>query len=109
MKVSLPIGRRVQAADHQRRQELGHVEAMVREERRQDAAKLRHSDGSQWIGRGAESTRLAQREIAEGRLSVSLPDSGIRETLHSLAYPLIHADRPIIRAFEEWLVGELQI
>jgi LysR family glycine cleavage system transcriptional activator len=61
------------------------------------------------LGVALESTRLAQREIAQGRLSVPLPDSGIRETLHSLVYPLIHADRPIIRAFEEWLVGELQI
>lgn len=48
------------------------------------------------LGVALESTRLAQREVAEGRLSVPLPDSGIRETLHSLAYPLIHADRPII-------------
>ncbi len=61
------------------------------------------------LGVALESTRLTQREIAEGRLSVPLPDSGIRETLHALAYPLIHADRSIIRAFEEWLVGELQI
>mgnify|MGYP001598550409 FL=1 len=48
------------------------------------------------LGVALESTRLAQREIAEGRLSVPLPDSGIRETLHSLVYPLIQADRPII-------------
>ena len=33
------------------------------------------------LGVALESTRLAQREIAEGRLSVPLPDSGIRETL----------------------------
>lgn len=61
------------------------------------------------LGVALESTRLAQREIAEGRLVAPLPGSAIRETLHSLVYPLIHAERPIIKAFEAWLLNELQI
>ncbi|MBF7009946.1 LysR substrate-binding domain-containing protein [Novosphingobium resinovorum] len=59
------------------------------------------------LGVALESTRLAQRELAEGRLVAPLPGCTIRETLHSLVYPLIHADRPIIRAFETWLLAEL--
>lgn len=59
------------------------------------------------LGVALESTRLAQREIAEGRLVTPLPEAAIRETLHSLVYPLIHAERPIIRAFEAWLDEEL--
>ncbi|GLK44188.1 LysR substrate-binding domain-containing protein [Novosphingobium resinovorum] len=59
------------------------------------------------LGVALESTRLAQRELAEGRLVAPLPGCEIRETLHSLVYPLIHADRPIIRAFETWLLAEL--
>lgn len=61
------------------------------------------------LGVALESTRLAQREIAEGKLVAPLPGLGIRETLHSLVYPLIHADRSIIRAFEVWLLDELRI
>lgn len=60
------------------------------------------------LGVALESTRLAQREIAEGRLVTPLPEAAIQETLHSLVYPLIHADRPIIRAFEAWLNAELE-
>ncbi|WP_159983262.1 MULTISPECIES: LysR substrate-binding domain-containing protein [unclassified Novosphingobium] len=59
------------------------------------------------LGVALESTRLAQRELADGKLVTPLPQCTIRETLHSLVYPLIHADRPIIRAFETWLLGEL--
>lgn len=59
------------------------------------------------LGVALESTRLAERELAEGRLIAPLPDHVIRETLHSLVYPLIHSDRPIIRAFEKWLLAEL--
>lgn len=61
------------------------------------------------LGVALESTRLAQREIAEGRLVAPLPGNVIRETLHSLVYPLIHAERPIIKAFEAWLLDELQL
>lgn len=59
------------------------------------------------LGVALESTRLAQREIAEGKLVAPLPHCTIRETLHSLVYPLIHAERPIIKAFEAWLLNEL--
>lgn len=59
------------------------------------------------LGVALESTRLAERELAEGRLVAPLPDCTIRETLHSLVYPLIHADRPIIQAFEAWLLAAL--
>jgi DNA-binding transcriptional LysR family regulator len=60
------------------------------------------------LGVALESTRLAQRELAEGKLVAPLLGCSIRETLHSLVYPLIHAERPIIRAFETWLLEELR-
>jgi LysR family transcriptional regulator, glycine cleavage system transcriptional activator len=61
------------------------------------------------LGIALESTRLAQRELAEGRLVAPFRDGvgSLRETLHSLVYPTIHAGRPIIKAFSSWLLSEL--
>lgn len=63
------------------------------------------------LGVALESTRLAQRELEEGRLVAPLRDGNgtISETLHYLVYPTIHAGRPIVRAFQDWLLRELGI
>lgn len=61
------------------------------------------------LGIALESTRLAERELADGRLVAPFADerAHVRETLHSLVYPTIHAERPIIKAFRAWITREI--
>lgn len=63
------------------------------------------------LGIALESTRLAQREMSEGRLVAPFADerAHIRGALHSLVYPSIHAERPIIKAFRAWILDELGV
>ncbi|MET0428906.1 MAG: LysR substrate-binding domain-containing protein [Microvirga sp.] len=63
------------------------------------------------LGVALESTRLAERELATGRLVTPLSGSGaaIRYVGHNLVYPRYAQRRPPLRVFAEWLMGELGI
>lgn len=63
------------------------------------------------LGVALESARMAERELADGRLVSPLSGqlSPVPAVLHSLVYPSIHANRPIIRAFAAWLEAELAL
>ena len=56
-----------------------------------------------------ESTRLAEREIADGRLVPLLQDvsSDIRYVWHYLVFPQLAQRRRTLQAFSRWMLGEL--
>jgi DNA-binding transcriptional LysR family regulator len=58
-----------------------------------------------------ESTRLAEREIAAGRLVAPLAgrSEDIRYTGHYLVFPPSSQRREPLKVFARWLVGELSI
>lgn len=61
------------------------------------------------LGVALESTRLAARELANGRLVAPFAGRGgdIRYVGHHLAYPRSGPQRRLARRFAEWLLGEL--
>lgn len=61
------------------------------------------------LGVALESTRLAERELAAGRLVAPLIGSArnIRYVGHRLVYPKVGAKRRTVRVFAEWLAAEL--
>lgn len=61
------------------------------------------------LGVALESTRLAERELAAGRLVAPLIGSArsIRYVGHHLVYPKAGAKRRTVRVFAEWLAAEL--
>ena len=61
------------------------------------------------LGVALESTRLAERELASGRLVAPLIGSArnIRYVGHHLVFPKAGAKRRIVRIFAEWLSAEL--
>ncbi len=61
------------------------------------------------LGVALESTRLAERELASGRLVAPLIGSArnIRYVGHHLVYPRAGSKRRTVRTFAEWLVAEL--
>nr|WP_237480615.1 LysR substrate-binding domain-containing protein [Lichenibacterium sp. 6Y81] len=61
------------------------------------------------LGVALESTRLAERELASGRLVAPLAGiaQDVRYVGHSLVYPKRGAGRRTLRVFAQWLLAEL--
>lgn len=61
------------------------------------------------LGVCLDSTRLAARDLAAGRLVCPLEGRcrDLEENDHFLVYPRRSADRPIVRAFTRWILAEL--
>jgi len=61
------------------------------------------------LGVALESTLLAERELATGRLVAPLEgrSTDIRYIGHRLVYPRTRRLRAAVRAFAEWLTSEL--
>ncbi|WP_439472217.1 LysR substrate-binding domain-containing protein [Brevundimonas sp.] len=61
------------------------------------------------LGVCLDSTRLAERELASGRLVAPLDGQcdNLIYAPHYLVYPKRNAQRPIVAAFARWLIGEL--
>lgn len=74
-----------------------------------DRSFLAISAAAEGLGIALESTRLAERELASGRLV--MPFSGaaksIRYVGHNLVYPRYVRQRHPLKAFSEWLLAEL--
>ena len=63
------------------------------------------------LGVALESTRLAERELAAGRLVAPLATRArnIRYVGHYLVYPKAGTKRRTVRIFAEWLCAELGV
>lgn len=64
---------------------------------------------SSGLGVALESTRLAEREIATGKLVVPLKGRSVdvRYVGHYLVFPRASRQRRAVRAFAEWVTSEL--
>lgn len=73
-----------------------------------DRSFMAISAAADGLGVCLDSTRLAERELASGRLVMPLAGQthDVIEAGHHLVYPRRNADRPIVRAFTRWLLGE---
>ncbi len=76
-----------------------------------DRSFLAIAMASSGLGVTLESTRLAEREIAEGRLVAPLAGraNDIRYVGHHLAFPRAARQRRSVRAFVAWILGELDL
>ena len=74
-----------------------------------DRSFLAISSAVNGLGIALESTRLAEREIADGRLVPLLQDvsSDIRYVGHYLVFPQLAQRRRTLQAFSRWMLGEL--
>ncbi|MCC2976525.1 LysR family transcriptional regulator [Sphingomonas sp. PL-96] len=74
-----------------------------------DRSFMAISAAADGLGICLDSTRLAERELANGRLVAPLEgrSEDLAETGHYLVYPKRNADRPIVKAFTRWLLDEL--
>jgi DNA-binding transcriptional LysR family regulator len=63
------------------------------------------------LGVALESTRLAERELASGRLVMPLDGKAVpvRYIGHNLVFPRYVRQRHSLRAFAEWLLAELGV
>ena len=66
---------------------------------------------TQGLGVALESTRLAEKELASGRLVMPLEQTSVpvRYIGHNLVYPRHVRQRHPLRTFAEWLLGELGV
>ncbi|WP_338305158.1 LysR substrate-binding domain-containing protein, partial [Bradyrhizobium ottawaense] len=66
--------------------------------------------GGEGLGVALESTLLAERELACGRLVAPLAGraNDIRYVGHRLIYPRASRQRSSVRAFADWVVAQLQ-
>lgn len=74
-----------------------------------DRSFMAVSAAADGLGVCLDSTRLAERELASGRLVTPLEGQcqNLDYAPHYLAYPRRNAQRPIVTAFTRWLLGEL--
>lgn len=74
-----------------------------------DRSFMAISAAADGLGVCLDSTRLAERELASGRLVTPLADIArpLTEANHVLTYPQRNAQRPIVVAFTKWLLAEL--
>lgn len=74
-----------------------------------DRSFLALSMAADGLGIALESTRLAEREIASGRLVAPLAGQcvDLHYTAHFLVYPRSHQANPLITRFSAWLLQEL--
>ena len=63
------------------------------------------------LGIALESTRLAEREIADGRLVAPLAGRAqdVRYVGHYLVFPRVAKARGAVRMFAQWLTRELEL
>jgi DNA-binding transcriptional LysR family regulator len=76
-----------------------------------DRSFLAIAAAAQGLGVALESTRLAERELASGRLIMPLEQKSIpiRYVGHNLVFPRHGRQRHPLRTFSEWLLGELGV
>lgn len=76
-----------------------------------DRSFLAISMAADGLGIALESTRLAEREIAGGRLVAPLHGCSVdlHYTAHFLVYPRTHQANPLISRFSAWLQQQLSI
>lgn len=74
-----------------------------------DRSFLAIATAGEGLGVALESTLLAERELASGRLVAPLAGraNDIRYVGHRLIYPRASRQRAAVRAFVDWLVAEL--
>jgi DNA-binding transcriptional LysR family regulator len=74
-----------------------------------DRSFLAIAAAAEGLGIALESTRLAERELASGRLVTPLegPASSIRYVGHNLVFPRYVRQRMPLKAFLNWLMAEL--
>lgn len=74
-----------------------------------DRSFLAIATAADGLGVALESTRLAEREIAAGRLVAPLAGlaEDVRYVGHRLVYPRASRQRRVVRAFSDWLAAEL--
>ncbi|MDE2604899.1 MAG: LysR family transcriptional regulator [Burkholderiales bacterium] len=71
-----------------------------------DRAHMSLDAAAQGLGVALESSTIAARHIAEGRLRIVFSsDKAVRVKAHFLVYPARHARRPPVEAFLSWLHG----
>lgn len=63
------------------------------------------------LGVALESTRLAEREISQGKLVSPLAGKSVdvRYVGHTIVMPATHVRRGLLRAFANWILGELDL
>lgn len=76
-----------------------------------DRSFLAISVAASGLGIALESTRLAERELREGRLVAPLAGRAkdVRYVGHSLVYPRFLRQRQIVKVFAEWISRELNL
>jgi LysR family transcriptional regulator, glycine cleavage system transcriptional activator len=76
-----------------------------------DRSFLAIAAAAEGLGVALESTRLAERELASGRLVMPLDgkSNSVRYIGHNLVFPRYVRQRRPLRAFAEWLLAELEI
>jgi LysR family transcriptional regulator, glycine cleavage system transcriptional activator len=76
-----------------------------------DRSFLAIAAASEGLGIALESTRLAERELASGRLVMPLDQktTSIHYVGHNLVFPRYVRQRHPLRAFAEWLLAELRL
>lgn len=72
-----------------------------------DRAQMSLDAATQGLGVALESSTVASRHLADGRLrSVFGLDKAVEVEAHFAVYPARHAKRPAVKAFLEWLHAE---
>ncbi|KLK94514.1 LysR family transcriptional regulator [Microvirga vignae] len=76
-----------------------------------DRSFLAIAAAAEGLGVTLESTRLAERELASGRLvmPLDLKSTPVRYVGHNLVFPRYVRQRRPLRAFAEWLLAELGV
>jgi LysR family glycine cleavage system transcriptional activator len=76
-----------------------------------DRSFLAIAVANQGLGIALESTRLAERELASGRLVMPLEQTSVpvRYIGHNLVYPRHVRQRHPLRTFAGWLLAELKV
>lgn len=76
-----------------------------------DRSFLAIAAATQGLGVALESTRLAEKELASGRLVMPLDQKAIpiRYVGHNLVFPRHVRQRDPLRTFAEWLLAELEV
>jgi LysR family glycine cleavage system transcriptional activator len=76
-----------------------------------DRSFLAIAAAAEGLGVALESTRLAERELASGRLVMPLDQksTSVRYIGHNMVFPRYVRQRHSLRAFAEWLLGELGV
>jgi len=76
-----------------------------------DRSFLAIATAADGLGVALESTRLAEREISQGKLIAPLAGitTDIRYVGHTIVMPATHTRRALLRAFADWILAELRL